>query len=274
MENKDTLDAVDMAIRRDVRAAVASDATLCILEGFLLLHDDELMAPPTACSSCARRSTRLGRRPRAASARRTRPRAAGSTTTAPCGPNTSGGRRRRWSGRRPMTQRCACSTRSWRRRLPRRGARRAGRAAAATRHTPARTRRSASPSMCAQSRGAAAPWANGRGAKVAALARRQGGARSVVGALAARARQRRGRCDRAAARRGGRGDDGAPPAAAQWPRTVRQSSLHCSSAAQSCRRSAASSMGSASFTPTRPTSPPRRCSRAAAPPPSSSATRA
>ena len=45
MENKDTPDAVDMAaIRRDVRAAVASDATLCILEGFLLLHDDELMA--------------------------------------------------------------------------------------------------------------------------------------------------------------------------------------------------------------------------------------
>ena len=45
MENKDTPDAVDMAaIRRDVRAAVAGDATLCILEGFLLLHDDELMA--------------------------------------------------------------------------------------------------------------------------------------------------------------------------------------------------------------------------------------
>ena len=45
MENKDTPDAVDMAaIRRDVRAAIASDATLCILEGFLLLHDDELMA--------------------------------------------------------------------------------------------------------------------------------------------------------------------------------------------------------------------------------------
>ena len=39
MENKDTPDAVDMAaIRRDVRAAVAGDATLCILEGFLLLR--------------------------------------------------------------------------------------------------------------------------------------------------------------------------------------------------------------------------------------------
>ena len=45
MENKDTPDAVDMAaIRRDMRAAIAGDATLCILEGFLLLHDDELMA--------------------------------------------------------------------------------------------------------------------------------------------------------------------------------------------------------------------------------------
>ena len=213
MENKDTPDAVDMAaIRRDVRAAVAGDATLCILEGFLL-HDDELMAAADGVLFLrASLDACLGRR--LARSERSAHEAEGcrQNTTAP------------WPEQlhAPALERLLAAddakvrvpTRSWRRRSSStRRSPRWTRCRCHCQHTPARTRRP-SRSACARNRAARRRPISPPRSRVAASARRQR-RRSWRWAPAARARQRRGRRDRAAARRGGRGDDGAPPAAAQ-----------------------------------------------------------